>query len=111
MNGIAYANRESVVCENCNKDFWPSSTLIRICNSCKSQARNEISRETKDTQNAISLIGFWFVPVVILAVSSKMGMVINSLIPEVLPVIPFGVGFVIATWVVLAQWVFSRVSE
>jgi len=111
MNTIAYANRENAVCESCNKDFWPSSKLTRICNSCKSQARHTVSRETEDTRNAISLIGFWFAPVLILGISSKVGMIIHSAIPEILPIIPLMVGFVIATWIVLAQWTFSRVSE
>lgn len=108
MNTIAYANREEVICQSCNRGFWPSSTLIRICSSCKSQARNEISRETEDIRNAISLLGFWFVPIVVLGISSKLGMIIHSVIPEMLPTIPLGIGFIIAVWIALAQWSLSK---
>lgn len=103
--------RQEVICDRCRRSFWPTSSLVKTCGDCEHQARRRTREEQEDTKKAMNYVVFWFLPIVVLWISSKMGTTVHSLIPEILPVMGLAVGFLFAVWIVLAQWVFSKISE
>ncbi|MBI1829356.1 MAG: hypothetical protein HYR87_07785 [Thaumarchaeota archaeon] len=100
--GIVIGHRQEIICNRCKTIFW--HTYAKTCSSCESQNNGRSYKRKSKTGKLVSYyIGMFFFPLAILAIFSYGGMVIQSIIQEVLPVISLAFGFILAIWILVSQ--------